>query len=148
MPSVSFYATLLFLPCTLFPGLYCPGTHRASMESPLVFPVGQLCLDQIPFVPLSPSKNPFLESTSVVSPPMPEIVCAWQTCDGSSRVLFTLYHSQKLCAGRTRCTGRCTVQPTNLRYQEGCHFATLQNCGISMGVSFLFSLRSAIVEQV
>ena len=41
----------IVLPCTSSSGLYCPDTHEASVGScPLVFPVGQLCLDQYPLV--------------------------------------------------------------------------------------------------
>ena len=57
---------------------------------------------------------------------MPGFICVWQTYGGSNRVLFTLHLSQKLCVGMTRCTGRCTGQPTNLRYLWGvsfCHAA-------------------------
>ena len=43
----------------------------------------------------SPIQKSTIESTSVVSPPMPRIICVWQTCAGSCRVLFTLYLSQK-----------------------------------------------------
>ena len=52
LPGVFFQCYLIILPCTLFWGLYCPGTHGASMGSPLAFLMGQLCSDQISFGPL------------------------------------------------------------------------------------------------
>ena len=97
------------------------------------FPSGVVHLDQISFGP-PPIQESTIESPSVVSPPMPGIICVWETGDGLSRVLFTLYLSWKLCAGMTRCTGRCKGQPINLRYWEGCHVTMLQNSGILMGV--------------
>ena len=141
-------ATSLFHPATLVLGLYCSGTYMEPLWGVLWL---SWCANYTQYFNILWSTHPIqkstIESTSVVSPPMPEIVCVWQTCDGLSRVLFTLYHSWKLCAGTTRCTGRCTGQPTYLRYQEGCHFATLQNSSISMVVGSSFFLSFAIVEQ-
>ena len=54
-----FQCYLIISLCTSLSGLHCPDTHRPSMGScPLVFPVEQLCPDQISFGPLPPSKNP------------------------------------------------------------------------------------------
>ena len=146
--SFLFWCYLIVSLCTSFLGLYCPGTHGSSMGNPLVFPVEQLHLDQISFGPLTPTQKSTIESTLVVSIPMPRIIWVWQTCDGLSRVLFTLYLLWKLYAGMTRCTGRCTGQTTSLRYQEGCHFAMQQNSGVVMGVSSSFFWNFILVEQV
>ena len=104
----------------------------------LGFPGGTVIL-RLNILQLTPLQRSTIESSSVVSPPMSGIVCVWKTFDGLSRVFFTLYLSWKLCAGMTRCTGRYTGQPTNLRYWEGCNVAMLQNSCISMGVCFSFS---------
>ena len=142
-----FQCYLIVLPCTLFLGLYCPGTHGACRGVLWLPQWGSCTWTKYPLVH-SPIQKSTIESTLVVSPSMPGIICVWQTCDGSSRVLFTLYLTRKLCADTTRCTGSCTGQPTNLRYQEGCHFATLQNSGILMGVGSSFFLSFAIVKQM
>ena len=89
-----FWCYLLILQCTSFLGLYWPGTHEASMGSCLlVFLVGQLCSDQISFGPL-PIQKSTIKSTLMVPPAMPELVCAWQTCDGLSR-MFHIVHLTK-----------------------------------------------------
>ena len=98
------------------------------------------------------TKYPFIHSPCPnihpwYPPPMPRIISVWQICDGLSRVLFTLYLSQKLCVGMTRCAGRCTGQSTCLRYQEGCHLAMLQNSSILFGVGSSFFFSFALVEQ-
>ena len=45
----------------------------------------------------SPIQKSTIELTSAVSPPMPMIICVWQTCDGLSRVLFSLYLLKTVC---------------------------------------------------
>ena len=70
----AFQCYLIILPCTSLSGLHSPDTHRPSMGSCLlVFPVGQLCSDQISLSPL-PIQKSTIESTSIASPPMPKII--------------------------------------------------------------------------
>ena len=91
MCQMSFFFSML-LHCFalhLVSRVMLPRAHGASMGYPLASQVGQLCSDQMSYGPL-PIQKSTIESTFVVCPPMPRIICVLQTCDGLSRVLFTL----------------------------------------------------------
>ena len=121
--------------------------HSSSLYGELsFFPVGQLHSGQISFGPLPLIQKSTIESTSMVSPSMSEIICVRQIYGGLNSV-FTLYSPWKHSTGMKWCEGRCTGQPKYQRHQEGCNFAIIQNSNTSMVVdSSLFS-SFALVEQ-
>ena len=67
------------------------------------FPIGAAVLRPNILLSTPPSKNP-RESTSMVSPAMPKIICVWQACDGLS-TLSSLYSNLVL-----HCISRCIVR--------------------------------------
>ena len=96
----------------------------------------------------SPIQKSTTESTSMVSPSMPKIICVQQTYDGLSRA-SSHYTVPKNCvqAGHD-VQANSQAKFTHQRYWKGCHFAILQKFGTSIGVGSLFSLILTLVEHV
>ena len=100
----------------------------------LVFAVGQLHLGQMSFGPLP--HHPRIQHRGCIErvPPMLTPSSAWQTQDGTSTVLFTLYSSRKWCTDRIWHGDRYSDQFTHPRCWKDWYLPVNQNSGISMEV--------------
>ena len=74
-------------------------------ELSLSFPSGAVALGPNILWSTPPIQKSTIESTLVVSPPMPEIICVWQTFD--VRLTKTVYKHERMCRQMHRATQRC-----------------------------------------
>ena len=93
-----------------------------------------------------PIQKSTIETASMASPSMPEVVCVWQIYDDSSSV-FTLYSSGKCCKAYHKVQTCVQTIPHIKGTRRGVTSLECKNSSTSMGVGSLLCMHFTLVEQ-